>query len=85
MRVCRRRLWTLRSWCGRRTPATATALQVDVDDEPRLDLGDVVREQADAALRDDVGDAIADLNPDNSTRPRDAQHGNDVHNGVGAP
>merc|ERR1711978_111536 len=51
----------------------------------RLRVRNLVDEQAHATLRDDVRSTVAHLDADHSLRGRDAQHGEEVHYGVGAP
>merc|ERR1711953_459361 len=50
-----------------------------------LRVGDLVNHQSHTALRDDVGDTVADLNGDNRRRGIDAEHGEQVHDRVCAP
>merc|ERR1711897_130973 len=51
----------------------------------RLGICDLVDHEADTALGDDVRNAIAKLDRHHSVRGGDAEHREEVHNGVGAP
>merc|ERR1712066_697713 len=50
-----------------------------------LQESDLVDEEANAALGDDVRNAVADLDGHNRLGTANAEHGEQVHNGVGAP
>ena len=50
-----------------------------------LGHGDAVDEDPDAALGDDVTDAVADLDADDEVRALESKGGKDVDNGVGQP
>jgi len=50
-----------------------------------LGVRDLVDHEANTALGDDVGGAVTDLDADDGVGGIDAQHGEEVHDGVGAP
>merc|ERR1712028_183905 len=50
-----------------------------------LRVGDLIDDNSHAALRDDVGTAVADLNADNRMCSIDAHHGEQVHHRICAP
>merc|ERR1719240_1577554 len=50
-----------------------------------LRVGDLINHDANTALGDDVGDAVANLNANDSMCGIDAEHGEQVHNREGAP
>merc|ERR1719230_1610728 len=65
------------------------AWQSDISWQVGLLLGlgvrDFVDQQADTALGDDVGDAVAQLNGDNCCCRFDSEHGEQVHHRISAP
>merc|ERR1719408_582426 len=50
-----------------------------------LHRGDAEDQQTNTALRDDVREAVAQLDADNGLRAGGAEHGDDVHERVGQP
>merc|ERR1712178_523256 len=72
--------------CSKRTPLSGVQLSSWQQGLLlRFRIRDLVDHQAHAAFRDDVGNAVTDLNRDNRSRSIDAQHGEQVHDGVCAP